>query len=685
MNMKRIRGTKCLIIVALLLFVGVCHAQSAQAATNLVPNPSVEIPNPANPNQPQNWITDLWGTTKATFSYATTGHTGSRSVKTQITKAGTGDAKWYFNEIPVTAGQAYLFSDYWTANIPSRVTIQYHLKSGSYQYKDLGTPAASANWQQFQKSFVVPTNVTALTVFHLITASGTLSVDDYSLTLGTSTPNPPTPTSTPAFNFSLSNDGSKSVMQGQSATASVTATLSAGMAQPVSFSTSGLPAGTTAAFSSPSCTPTCSLILTLQISTSTPAGISTITVTGTAATTTRTTSFSLTVNAAISTPTSTPISGTNIIPNNSVESSTGNLPTGWVEDSWGTNTTKFTYLSNSGHTGSHSVRVQMTKYTNGDAKWHVDPIAVTPGDTYNFSDWYQSNVISHVVVDFTRADGTDYYVELRAAPISTSTWAHYSESFPVILDAKTVTVYHMIEGVGSLTVDDESLVKFIPVPLTRPDVTIMFDNGFEDNIGNAIPTLDKYGFKVTYCYSTEYVEGQPSQVAIVQAITSHGEETCSHSIHHSDMTLENSSTLTYELVHSQQYLQSITGQSVRNFISPFGAYNDTVVNAIRQVYRSHRTTDEGYNTPDNFDQYRLLAQNMNPSTTMAQYESYIQQTIKDKSWLVLVYHRIATSSLEDFDTPYADFDPQMSYLKNSGAAVLTMDQALDEIIPQIGQ
>jgi peptidoglycan/xylan/chitin deacetylase (PgdA/CDA1 family) len=368
-----------------------------------------------------------------------------------------------------------------------------------------------------------------------------------------------------------------------------------------------------------------------------------------------------------------------------VESSTGSLPTGWVQDGWGTNTTKYTYLTNLGHTGTHSVQVQMTKYTDGDAKWHVNPIAVTPGNTYNFSDWYQSNIISHVVVDFTLNDGTDYYIELRTAPISTSTWAHYSESFQVILNTKTVTVFHMIESVGSLTVDDESLVKFTPKPLNRPIVTMTFDNGFEDNIGNAIPTLDKYGFKVTYCYSTEYVEGQPGQVAIVQAITSHGEEVCSHAVHHSDMTVEDSSTLMYELTHSQQYLESITGQPVLNFLSPFGAYNDTVVNAIKQVYRSHRTTDEGYNTPDNFDQYRLLVQNMNPSTTMAQYESYIQQAIKDKSWLILVYHRIATSSLEDFDTPYADFDPQMSYLKNSGVTVLTTNQALNEVIPQIGQ
>src|SRR5207244_1879090 len=87
-------------------------------------------------------------------------------------------------------------------------------------------------------------------------------------------PPPPPP---PSFDFSLANGGNQTVVQGQSVSSTITATLVSGTPQPVSFSPSGLPTGATAAFSPGSCSPTCSLTLTLTTSASTPARSSTIT------------------------------------------------------------------------------------------------------------------------------------------------------------------------------------------------------------------------------------------------------------------------------------------------------------------------------------------------------------------------------------------------------------------------
>src|SRR6266571_2114242 len=98
------------------------------------------------------------------------------------------------------------------------------------------------------------------------------------------------------FNFSLKNDGDKTVTQGSPVTTTITATLLLGASQPVSFAVSGLPQNTTASFSLTSCTPTCSTTLTVSTLASTPTGTSTITVTGTATGGLhKKTSFSLTV------------------------------------------------------------------------------------------------------------------------------------------------------------------------------------------------------------------------------------------------------------------------------------------------------------------------------------------------------------------------------------------------------
>jgi hypothetical protein len=114
-------------------------------------------------------------------------------------------------------------------------------------------------------------------------------------TMFTLTVNAPPP---PGFDFSLANGGNKSVVQGQSVSNTITATLASGTSQSVTFSASGMPSGATASFSAASCNPTCTSTLTLTTSTSTPTGTSTITVTGVAGSLSHTTTFTLTVNAS---------------------------------------------------------------------------------------------------------------------------------------------------------------------------------------------------------------------------------------------------------------------------------------------------------------------------------------------------------------------------------------------------
>jgi Chitobiase/beta-hexosaminidase C-terminal domain/Putative collagen-binding domain of a collagenase len=110
----------------------------------------------------------------------------------------------------------------------------------------------------------------------------------------------------PSFDFSLAHGGNKSVTQGQSVSNTITATLSTGSSQSVSFSTSGLPSGATASYStSNSCSPTCSRTLNIATAASTPTGNHTITVTATGGGVTKTTNFTLTVNSTGGTPPST--------------------------------------------------------------------------------------------------------------------------------------------------------------------------------------------------------------------------------------------------------------------------------------------------------------------------------------------------------------------------------------------
>jgi len=107
------------------------------------------------------------------------------------------------------------------------------------------------------------------------------------------TVNPP-----PSFDFTLSNSGDITLIQGESGSNVITTTLVSGSPEPVSLScTSGLPDGASCTFNPQSSNPTFESDLTVTTSPSTPPGGYQVTVTGTDGGLTRTTEFTLTVNA----------------------------------------------------------------------------------------------------------------------------------------------------------------------------------------------------------------------------------------------------------------------------------------------------------------------------------------------------------------------------------------------------
>ena len=83
------------------------------------------------------------------------------------------------------------------------------------------------------------------------------------------------------FDYSLSNDGPVSITQGSSGTVTITATLLAGSAEPVTLScATPLPAGVSCSFATNPVTPTGSSLLTISTSALTPTGAFTLTVNG---------------------------------------------------------------------------------------------------------------------------------------------------------------------------------------------------------------------------------------------------------------------------------------------------------------------------------------------------------------------------------------------------------------------
>ena len=69
------------------------------------------------------------------------------------------------------------------------------------------------------------------------------------------------------------------------------------------------------------------------------------------------------------------------------------------------------------------------------------------------------------------------------------------------------------------------------------------------------------------------------------------------------------------------------------------------------------------------------------TTTLGEYQSWLDQAKQNNFWLVLLYHRVDESNIGPYDTYLADFQVQMNALKNSGIAVKPITQALAQVAP----
>ena len=145
---------------------------------NLITNGDLEIATAGNPALPLAWTPGSWGTLTSVFTYPVPGKTG-QGAKVDVTSYTSGDAKWVFNPIATSGGKTYSIQFDYTANVPTNVSIEYHMTDGSYSYGWLGDPVASASWVTFSSQFTAPMGSDSFTVFQSLVSVGTLSIDNY--------------------------------------------------------------------------------------------------------------------------------------------------------------------------------------------------------------------------------------------------------------------------------------------------------------------------------------------------------------------------------------------------------------------------------------------------------------------------------------------------------------------------
>ena len=641
---------------------------SLPIGTNIIPNPLLETANTTTPTMPLNWQNASWGTNTTTFSYANTGSTGdTNSVAIQTSAYTSGASEWYFVPQTVVAGDVYTFSDYYQANVVTDVEAELTSTNGTVSYLYLGAVAASNNWTQYSITFTMPAGTQTAAVYQYLSSVGALSTDNYSLATST---DPQVSVTTPTTNIGLGTPDSGNVTLAASAIDNV------GVAS-VQFQVDGKNTGT----------PVTTAPYQLSWNSVTVAN-GTHNITAVAKNLNGKTATSAAVSVEIS---NTNPAGGNMVPNPLLQTTDPNnssAPQDWQAITWGTNTSKFSYL-NSGSTGdTKSVEAQITSYTSGSVEWMSTPQVVAADQQYKFSDYYKTNVASEVDASFYMSDGTIDY-QILGFPSASSNWSQFATTFSVPLGAKYVSIYQYISTVGYAITDNYSITPYTPTGFNRALLTLTFDDGYADTYTNAIPLLQQNGFNSTQFIITDTL-GDSGYMTNAQVLAAYkvGEEIASHTVTHDDMTQETVSQIKTELQSSQQTLQSITGSSVTDLAYPYGLYNNAVVAAVKQYYTASRGVEDGLNSKDNFNYYDLKVQDVYNTTTTAQIADWVAQAQTTKTWLILVFHSVDSNAASSFDGNIYNVTPtqlssELAAVKSSGITVETMSQAVKEIKPQL--
>ncbi len=366
-------------------------------------------------------------------------------------------------------------------------------------------------------------------------------------------------------------------------------------------------------------------------------------------------------------------------------------PDGWWQDYWGisgSNVT-FTYM-NEGHTGSRSVKVEVSgeplhphsgRFPDGDAKWLFEPVELSTGD-YVYTNWYRSNVNTFVTLAITNTEGGTEYYDLPEAPAS-SEWTRYEAVFDVPANGVAATVLHLLKSNGHLITDDHQIAPYYYKGFNQGLLTITFDDGWNINTETALPVMNQYGFKSVQYYRTDAIEdftsfNYPDPKSLIQMFMDAGHEFGSHSINHSNLTLEPDQALTNEFAGSKAFLEEYLDITIKHFATPFGLYDSRVTGEAMKHYSTQRTVDRGYNSKDKLDLTRLKTWCILINTTDSEFEAWVKKATEENLWLILLYHEIEGANGKD-DATLEMFTRHMRIIDYWGIEVATMSEALDKL------
>jgi peptidoglycan/xylan/chitin deacetylase (PgdA/CDA1 family) len=147
-------------------------------------------------------------------------------------------------------------------------------------------------------------------------------------------------------------------------------------------------------------------------------------------------------------------------------------------------------------------------------------------------------------------------------------------------------------GYHSVTFNDVRLYWQHVEPLPARPVIITLDDGYRDLYTTAYPILEAHGFTAVAYIVSGFVgtRGYVTRDQILE-MDHYGIEIAAHTVNHVDLVRAPWGWLTYQLVQSRKWLESLVGHPVLDMAYPSGRYDETVIAAVQQAGYYSATTE----------------------------------------------------------------------------------------------
>ncbi len=306
-------------------------------------------------------------------------------------------------------------------------------------------------------------------------------------------------------------------------------------------------------------------------------------------------------------------------------------------------------------------------------------VPVNEFERYRLKFDYSSDTIVQLGLDYELSSSKSKYVPLREfSPNSETT--EVTIDFTINLKAINVKPSLQLSNVGKMTNSDIEMYKLAEAKsFNKPRVSITFDDGWLSSYQNGARIADAFNFETTFYINPGTINnpGFVSDEHVAELLLSN-HQVASHGQNHIDLTLESRNVVNSELVDAHSDLSTLKPNTSFDFASAFGKIDYLSMETIRSTYRSHRGTERGINTAQNFDVYNLKVLFIDKETSAKDIQFALNKAHSQNGWLILVYHGIEPS--DDFFTINKEiYTKHLELIKKSKIQVQTVDSVLREL------